>query len=82
MSDLLDWWRSEFTAKEQDYILAKYQPLVMGAGSDKAKSPVSNIIAPDGSLGLIGSLAALATCVVHLAKGRPTSGTAYTCQER
>ena len=29
--DLLTWWHSEFTPEEQRYILAKYQPMVLGA---------------------------------------------------
>ena len=59
--NLLTWWQAEFTPEEQNYILAKYKPLVSGtAGAGKAID-LNHIIRPDGSLGLIGSLAALST---------------------
>ena len=59
--NLLAWWQSEFTAAEQNYILAKYQPLVLGAAVEGEGLDLNRIVLPDGSLGLIGSLAALST---------------------
>ena len=57
--NLLAWWHTEFTPEEQHYILAKYQPAVVGTAVEGLD--LSRIIRPDGSLGLIGSLAALST---------------------
>ena len=53
MDNLLSWWKAEFTPEEQNYILSK---LSYGEDLD-----LERIIRPDGSLGLIGSLANLAT---------------------
>ena len=59
--DLLTWWHSEFTPEEQRYILAKYQPMVLGANTDSEGLSLDRysrvIIRPDGSLGPIGTLA-------------------------
>ena len=59
--NLLAWWKAEFTPEEQNYILAKYKPLVLGAAVEGEGLDLNRIIRPDGSLGLIGSLAALST---------------------
>ena len=59
--DLLTWWHSEFTPEEQRYILTKYQPMVLGANTDSEGLSLDRIIRPDGSLGPIGTLAALST---------------------
>ena len=62
MPDLLAWWHSEFTREEQEHILSKYKPLVVGLEhGDTDRTQLTDIIQPDGSLGMIGSLAALAT---------------------
>lgn len=61
MNDLLTWWHSEFTKEEQDFIVAKYQPMVIGSRDYQSENSVSKLIRPDGSLGMVGSLAALAT---------------------
>ena len=61
VGDLLKWWQSEFEAAEQDYILTRYQPMVIGDGTSGSNTPLRYIIAPDGTLGSISSLAALAT---------------------
>ena len=57
-ANLLVWWHTEFTPEEQSYILARYKPMVMGGAGDSNLDP---IIRPDGSLGLISSLAVLST---------------------
>ena len=57
VGDLLKWWQSEFEAAEQDYILT----MVIGDGTSGSNTPLRYIIAPDGTLGSISSLAALAT---------------------
>ena len=59
--NLLAWWHTEFTPEEQHYILAKHQPAVVGTAVEGEGLDLSRIIRPDGSLGLIGSLAALST---------------------
>lgn len=58
---LFEWWNAEFTPEEQNYILTKYQPLVMGTGPNSNSTNLNHIIRPDGTLGPIGSLAALST---------------------
>ena len=58
---LTAWWNTEFTPEEQNYILTKYQPLAMGAGPKSNSTDLNRIIRPDGTLGLVGSLAALST---------------------
>ena len=61
MSGLLQWWQSEFTVMEQDYILTVYRPMIAGSGDSNTRTPLRYIIAPDGAIGSISSLAALAT---------------------
>ena len=62
MPGLLAWWHSEFTCEEQEHILSKYKPLVVSlAHEETARTQLTDIIQPDGSLGMIGSLPALAT---------------------
>ena len=48
VGDLLKWWQSEFEAAEQDYILTRYQPMVIGDGTSGSNTPLRYIIAPDG----------------------------------
>ena len=59
--NLPDWWETAFSREEQDYILTKYRPMVMGIGAGGEKTDLSRIIRPDGTLGSIGSLTALST---------------------
>ena len=59
--NLLDWWETTFSPEEQDYILTKYRPMVMGIEQEVSKTDLSCIIRPDGTLGSIGSLTALST---------------------
>ena len=56
-SDLIDWWETEFTQKERDHILAKYQPLGLSRG--KESDSIERIIDPDGGSRLL--LSSLAT---------------------
>ena len=60
-NNLLAWWQTEFTPEEQNYILAKYQPLVIGGAVEGEGSDANDIILADGSLGSVGTLAALST---------------------
>ena len=46
-SDLFSWWMAEFSQAEREHILTKYQPMVMGLGSDSLVD-VDRIIGADG----------------------------------
>ena len=39
VGDLLKWWQSEFEEAEQDYILTRYQPMVIGDGTSGSNTP-------------------------------------------
>ena len=56
-SDLVDWWETEFTQKERDHILAKFQPLGFERGKESAS--IERIVDPDGGPRLL--LSSLAT---------------------
>ena len=49
-NDFTLWWESNFTIREQEHILSKYQPMVMSTDAESAKPSIENIIRSDGTL--------------------------------